>query len=258
MCVGPPRGEEERGGPVPAGGCDPGEHGIRQRWWRVRILLISDHEPTLRTLPRGLRAEGFRVETAEDAREGDRLAQAGHADVILLDLALPGGSLTTLRQWRDRGLAAYVLVLVSRSTSLADRVRSLEMGGDGYLSRPVHIEELAARLRALKRRGETPPDPVLRIRDLVINTATKTVERGGQVIPLTRREYALLRFLAVNRGKVVSRSMIRDHLYDDDDNTSNVISVYIRYLRQKIDEGFEVPLILTRWGQGYLLRGDSA
>ena len=224
----------------------------------MQILLITAHEPTLETLADGLEREGFAIETATQGREADRKAQTAEPDVILLDLALPGGSLSLLQNWRDRGMTAHILVLVGRTTSLEDRVRSLDLGADGYLTKPVHIQELAARLRALKRRDQLPADPVVRVRDMVINTATKTVERGGQVIPLTRREFALLRFLALNRGRVVSRAMIRDHLYEAEENNSNVISVYIRYLRQKIDEGFETPLILTRWGQGYLLRGDAS
>jgi len=115
-----------------------------------------------------------------------------------------------------------------------------------------------ARLRALIRRGHEVKDPVLRVHDLEIDTATRTVKRGGQAIHLTPREYALLQFLAFHRGRVVSRTMIWEHLYDEhDESTSNVVDVYIRYLRNKIDKGFESPLILTRWGEGYLLRGDD-
>ena len=115
-----------------------------------------------------------------------------------------------------------------------------------------------ARMRALIRRGHQVKDPILRVHDLEIDTAARTVKRGGQSIHLTPREYALLQFLAFHRGKVVSRSMIWEHLYDEhDENTSNVVDVYIRYLRTKIDKGFDPPLILTRWGEGYMLRGED-
>jgi DNA-binding response OmpR family regulator len=113
-------------------------------------------------------------------------------------------------------------------------------------------------MRALVRRSHQVKDPVLRIEDLEIDTSAKTVKRSGQTIHLTPREFALLQFLAFHRGKVVTRTMIWEHLYDEyDENTSNVVDVYIRYLRTKVDKGFERPLILTRWGEGYLLRGES-
>src|SRR5207245_11496187 len=125
--------------------------------------------------------------------------------------------------------------------------------------KPFELEELLARLRSLIRREHNIKDPVLRIHDLEIDTAARTVKRGGQPISLTPREYGLLEFLAFHRGKVASRSMIWEHLYDEqDENTSNVVDVYIRYLRTKIDKGFMPPLILTRWGEGYMLRGEES
>jgi DNA-binding response OmpR family regulator len=221
----------------------------------VRILLLTGHEPTRQALAHGLQREGFTVVTATTPKDADSDLRGADPAAVLLDLAVPG-SLALLGRWRDRGPTAYLLALVGRTTRLDDRVRSLEIGADGYLTKPVQVPDLVARLRALERRGRTPTDPVLRIRDLVINTATRTVERGGNTIPLTRREYALLRFLVMNRGRIVSQATIRDSLYRDDDR-SNVITVYIHYLRQKIDKGFDTPLIETRWGQGYLMRGDA-
>ncbi|HEV3238738.1 MAG TPA: response regulator transcription factor, partial [Gemmataceae bacterium] len=142
---------------------------------------------------------------------------------------------------------------------LEDRVRGLDIGADDYLTKPFELEELLARLRALIRRTHQAKDPVLRILDLEIDTAARTVKRAGQTIHLTPREYALLQFLAYHRGKVVSRTMIWEHLYDEyDENTSNVVDVYIRYLRNKIDKGFDPPLIITRWGEGYQLRTEEA
>jgi DNA-binding response OmpR family regulator len=227
--------------------------------WPVRVLLIEDHKPMLRAIKQGLEEEGFAVDTAMDGEEGNFKAQSANYDIIILDLMLPKiDGLTLLQKWRRNGMTAHVLVLTARGT-IEDKVKGLDLGADDYLTKPFQWEELLARLRALIRRTHQVKDPVLRIHDLEIDTASRTVKRAGQAIHLTPREYALLQFLAFHRGKVVTRSMIWEHLYDEhDENTSNVVDVYIRYLRTKIDKGFEPPLILTRWGEGYMMRGDSA
>ena len=224
----------------------------------MRVLLIEDHKPMVRALKRGLEEEGFAVDTAEDGEEGDYKARTANYDVIILDLMLPKkDGLSLLKDWRRSGMSTHVLCLTARDT-LEDKVNGLDIGADDYLTKPFQLEELMARMRALIRRGHQVKDPILRVRDLEIDTAARTVKRGGQSIHLTPREYALLQFLAFHRGKVVSRSMIWEHLYDEhDENTSNVVDVYIRYLRTKIDKGFDPPLILTRWGEGYMLRGEE-
>jgi DNA-binding response OmpR family regulator len=225
----------------------------------VRVLLVEDHKPLVRALRQGLEEEGLAVDVALDGEEADFKARTSQYDAIVLDIMLPKkDGLTLLKEWRQAGLKAHVLMLTARG-GLDDKVRGLDTGADDYLTKPFELEELLARLRALIRRGHQVKDPVIRVHDLEIDTATRTVKRGGQAIHLTPREYALLQFLAFHRGRVVTRTMIWEHLYDEqDESTSNVVDVYIRYLRNKIDKGFEPPLILTRWGEGYLLRGDEA
>jgi DNA-binding response OmpR family regulator len=224
----------------------------------MRILLVEDHRPLVRALRQGLEEDGFAVDVAYDGEEADFKARASAYDVVILDLMLPKrDGLSLLREWRRRGLATHVLVLTGRDAT-EDKVKGLDAGADDYLAKPFRIEELLARLRALIRRAHHAKDPVLRVRDLEIDTAARTVRRGGRPIRLTPREYALLHFLALHRGEVVSRSMIWEHLYDEhDENTSNVVDVYIRYLRNKIDKEFHPPLILTRYGEGYQLRGEE-
>ena len=225
----------------------------------MRVLLVEDHKPLVRALRQGLEEEGLAVDVALDGEEADFKARTSQYDAIVLDIMLPKkDGLTLLKEWRQAGLKAHVLMLTARGT-LDDKVRGLDTGADDYLTKPFDLEELLARLRALIRRGHEVKDPVIRVHDLEIDTASRTVRRGGQDIHLTPREYALLQFLAFHRGRVVTRTMIWEHLYDEqDESTSNVVDVYIRYLRNKIDKGFEPPLILTRWGEGYMLRGEDA
>ncbi len=224
----------------------------------MRVLLIEDHRPLARALKQGLEEEGFAVDAAYDGEEGGYKAETAEYDVIILDLMLPKvDGLTLLQRWRRAGVQTHVLLLTAKG-SIEDKVRGLDLGADDYLTKPFELGELLARLRALIRRGHQMKDPVVRVHDLEIDTATRSVKRAGQAVHLTPREYALLEFLAFHRGRVVTRSMIWEHLYDEqDENTSNVVDVYIRYLRNKIDKGHEPPLILTKWGEGYLLRGED-
>ncbi len=224
----------------------------------MRVLLVEDYKPLVRALRQGLEEEGFAVDVAYDGEEGDFKANSSEYDAIVLDIMLPKeDGISLLQRWRRKGMQTHVLMLTARG-SLEDKVRGLDVGADDYLTKPFELEELLARLRALIRRGHQAKDPVLRIHDLEIDTAARMVKRAGQAIHLTPREYSLLHFLAYHHGKVVSRAMIWEHLYDEhDENTSNVVDVYIRYLRNKIDKGFDPPLIMTRWGEGYQLRGDE-
>ncbi len=224
----------------------------------MRVLLIEDHKLFARTLKQGLEEEGLRVDLA-DGEDAHLRGHSAEYDVILLDVMLPKqDGLTLLQRWRRAGVKTHVLVL-SASSTIEDKVKSLDSGADDYLTKPFEFEELLARLRALARRGHAVPDPVIRVLDLEIHTSARVVKRAGKAIHLTPREYALLEYLACHRGQVVTRSMIWESLYDENEEmTSNVVAVYIRYLRRKLDDGFETPLILTRSGQGYLLRGEDA
>jgi DNA-binding response OmpR family regulator len=220
-------------------------------------LLIEAHKPLVRAVKRGLEEAGFAVDSALDGADGDSKARNVCYDAIILDASLPQvDGLSLLKALRRDGFGTPVVLLSARGT-IEDKVHGLDCGADDYLTKPFHLEELTARLRAVTRRDRERAN-VLRIHDLEIDCSHRTVRRGNTAIPLTRREYELLKLLAAHRGEVVTRSMIWEQLYDAHDaNSSNVVDVYIRYLRLKIDKGFAVPLILTRWGQGYMLRGDD-
>jgi DNA-binding response OmpR family regulator len=224
----------------------------------VRVLLVEDHKPLVRSLRQGLEEEGYAVDTAYDGEEADFKGTSAPYDVVVLDIMLPKmDGLTLLQKWRKSGVKSHVLMLTARD-QVEDKVKGLDAGADDYLTKPFELEEFLARVRALVRRGHQVKDPVLKVFDLEIDTAARTVKRNGQPIHLTPREYGLLEFLAFHRGRVVTRTMIWEHLYDEhDESTSNVVDVYIRYLRNKIDKGFDPPLILTRWGEGYMLRAED-
>ncbi|MFL5330177.1 MAG: response regulator transcription factor [Gemmataceae bacterium] len=224
----------------------------------MRVLVVEDNKTLARALRQGLEEEGYAVDCAYDGEEAEFKARGTDYDVIILDLMLPKiDGLTLLQRWRAGSRPFSVLILTARD-SLDEKVKGLDLGADDYLTKPFELDELLARVRAMVRRKHAVKDPILRAHDLEIDTAARTVRRGGKVIYLTPREYGLLEFLAFHRGKVVTRSMIWEHLYDEhDESTSNVVDVYIRYLRNKIDKGFERSLILTRWGEGYMLRGED-
>ena len=225
----------------------------------MRLLLVEHEQPRSTHLRRQLRQRGFHVDVACDGVTGDVKVRSTDYQVILLNRQLPhGDALALLKSWRRAGITANVVVLTPRRT-IADEVRCLDMGADDYLTIPFEPEELFARLRALARRHRRVHDDLIRVADLQIDTAGRVVKRCGAAINLTRREYALLEFLARHRGQIVSRAMIWDSLYDAHDaNTSNVVDVYVRYLRKKIDRDREEPLIVTYYGRGYMLRDDKA
>jgi DNA-binding response OmpR family regulator len=228
----------------------------------LRVLLIASRRPDAPTLVRGLQAGGAVVAVARSLSQGDAAAFTGGADAVALDLAgREAEALALLGRWRRNGLRAPVLLLTEGDDD-ANGVRGLDLGADTFLSRPVTPRLLLAHLRALVRTATGRTAAVLRAHDLEIDTAARTVKRAGRLLALTRREYDLLRVLVKHRGQVVSRSVIRSAVWGagDDDGRgqmSNVIEVCIRSLRGKLDRDFAKPLILTRWGQGYLFREDD-
>lgn len=224
----------------------------------MRLLVIEDYDPLRRAICQGLRQAGYAVDVAADGAEGRWLATSGDYDVVVLDLMLPGvDGLEILRELRELRSSTHVLVLTAKDT-LEDRVRGLDLGADDYLVKPFAFEELLARIRALVRRRYGAKDPELQIGELRIDTRRREVRLAGESVELTAREYALLEFLALRTGEVVSREEIWEHVYDFHSSArSNVVDVYIGYLRKKLESGSASRLIHTRRGQGYLLAEDG-
>lgn len=221
---------------------------------RVRVLVIEDYRPVRLSVSQGLREAGFAVDEAADGEEGLWLAQSNPYDVIVLDLMLPVvDGLTILTRLRRSGSNAAILILTARD-GLEDRIEGLDRGADDYLVKPFAFAELLARVRALVRRRYQVADPLVRVGDLEIDTARRTVSRAGRPIELSAREYVLLEYLAARAGQVVTRTEIWEHVYDfRSEAHSNVVDVYIGYLRRKIERPGLSRLIHTRRGHGYLL-----
>ena len=222
----------------------------------MKLLLVEDSKHLQRALATGLRKAGYALDVTGDGAEGLWLAESGDYDVILLDLMLPAmDGLSLLQQLRRQGRETHVLVLTAKDT-VDDRVRGLQMGADDYLVKPFAFEELLARIQALCRRHYGQKSPLLVIRELEIDLANKSVKRAGEPVRLKPREYALLEYLALRRGEVVSRREIEDHIYDSHvDPMSNVVDSAVCTLRKKIALPDSPPLIHTRHGVGYVLEG---
>ncbi len=215
----------------------------------MRILIVEDEPRLLRNLAKALREEDYAVDTSETGDDGLYKAENFEYDAIVLDVMLPGIDgweiLARLRKTRR----TPVLMLTARDAT-QDRVRGLDNGADDYLIKPFDLQELLARLRALIRRAAGQPRPELTVRDVIIDTRSRTVTRSRQDIPLTAREYAILEYLALHRGSVVSRSALYEHLFDETDDTlSNLVDVHIFSIRKKLG----ADLVATRRGQGYCI-----
>jgi two-component system copper resistance phosphate regulon response regulator CusR len=221
----------------------------------MRLLIVEDDRKLAEFLARGLRAERFAVDVAGDGLEGQSYLDVYQYDLLILDLMLPnlsGGEL--LRGVRRRPSTLPVLVLTARDAT-DDKVRHFEAGADDYLTKPFDFAELLVRVKALLRRTPVERTDVLRIADLELNRLTQQVHRAGHRIELTGKEYAVLEYLMSSAGRVFSRTMILEHVWDQSfEGVTNIVDVYVRYLRRKIDVPFPVELIHTVRGVGYCIR----
>ena len=224
----------------------------------MRILLVEDEKDLAMIVKQGLEEEGYVVEVAHDGEEGLYMAENYSVDVVILDIMLPKlDGLSVLTSMRKKGINTPVLMLTARD-ALIDKIKGLDTGADDYLTKPFVFGELLARVRSMIRRKTTVKEAVIRIADLEVDTASHEVKRGGAAISLSAKEYALLEYLAYKKNTVVSRSDIIEHIYhEDSDMDSNVVDVYINYLRNKVDKGFDRKLIQTVRGAGYILKEEE-
>ena len=226
----------------------------------MRVLIVEDERKISAYVKRGLEESGYAVDAAYTGQEALDWAEAAPYDVIVLDILLPElDGLTVCRELRRQKNRTPVLMLTARD-SIDDRVAGLDAGADDYLVKPFAIKELLARLRALSRRaGEMPKSTIMEFADLTLDTSTRQVKRGGHAIELASKEYAVLECLMREPERVLTRTMIAEHVWNYDTfNQSNIVDVYIRNLRRKIDDAFDVKLIRTVRGAGYRLSLDEA
>ena len=223
----------------------------------VRLLVVEDDVRLSEVLIRGLREEGYAVDTARDGHSALAQLSSNTYDAVILDVLMPGpNGFEVCRQMREAKVSTPVLMLTARD-AVEDRIQGLDCGADDYLVKPFAFNELLARIRALLRRPPVVTSPVIRIADLTIDTASHRVMRGDDEIALTSKEYALLEYLARNSNRVISRGEIAEHVWDEHyDPFSNVIDVYVNRLRRKIDDG-DAQRIVTRRNEGYLLRDEE-
>lgn len=223
----------------------------------MRVLIVEDEEKVSRFIVRGMTAESFAVDAAADGRTALEFASTYDYDLIILDLMLPGLSGTeVLRNIRRTNHRVPILMLTAKD-AVSDKVEHLEAGADDYLTKPFAFAELMARVKALLRRGSLERSSVLRVADLELDRLNQQIRRAHRRIELTAKEYALLEYLMANAGRVLSRTMIIDHVWDQSfDGATNIVDVYVRHLRNKIDAGNDRKLIRTVRGMGYLI-GDE-
>jgi len=223
----------------------------------MRILVVEDEPGVAHFIRQGLTEAGHAVDVARDGQEGLDYALAAEYDVMVMDIMLPRmNGLDLLREVRRRGIKTPVLLLTARD-AIDDRVKGLDAGADDYLVKPFAFPELLARIRALLRRPPLQTDSVLKVGDLEMDVAERKVSRGGKPIELTPREFSLLEFLMRHPNQVLTRTQIAEHVWNFDFySDSNVVDVYIGYLRRKIDRGFAYPLIHTVRGVGYSLKAE--
>ena len=225
----------------------------------MRILLVEDEKKVADIIDRGLKAERYAVDVCHDGQQGWDTANAYDYDLIILDLMLPGLSGTEiLERVRRKNSQVPILILTARD-SMDDKVGNFERGADDYLTKPFAFAELLVRVKALLRRGPVNRSSVLRVADLEIDRLSQKVRRAGKKIELTAKEYALLEYLATNPGRVFSRTMIIEHVWDQSfQGLTNIVDVYVRHLREKIDDPYTHKLLRTVRGVGYSLSDEVA
>lgn len=224
----------------------------------MRILLAEDERDLNHIIAKRLTAEGYSVDCCFDGQEAIDILSYTDYDALILDVMMPrADGYVVLRALRDKGKKTPVLFLTARD-AVADRVKGLDSGANDYLVKPFSFEELFARLRAMTRTSFGTTENVLRVDDLTLDRASQTVRRGNREIALSAKEYALLEYLMLNSGVVLSREKIEDHIWNFDyEGGTNVVDVYISYLRKKIDEGEKTKLIHTVRARGYMLRKEE-
>jgi two-component system, OmpR family, copper resistance phosphate regulon response regulator CusR len=221
----------------------------------MRILVVEDEQKIAKFIKRGLKEEGYAADIASDGENGHFLSGTNEYDLIVLDLMLPGmDGLTLCKKLRKEGNHTPILMLTAKDT-VKDKVEGLDSGADDYLPKPFAFEEFLARVRALLRKTDSKVPTQLKVGDLSIDLLTHQVSRADKEISLTVKEFALLEYLMRNVDSIVTRTMISEHVWDINfDTFTNVIDVYINYLRNKVDNGFDHKLIHTIRGKGYMLK----
>jgi DNA-binding response OmpR family regulator len=225
----------------------------------MRILIVEDDPNIADVIRRGLVAQHYSVDVAGDGRRGEELALVNDYDLIILDILLPfKDGRDVCQSLRTKEIATPILMLTALG-EVEDKIHGLDIGADDYMTKPFHFGELLARVRSLSRRQTDQKTTEIQIADLVLDTARRTVVRNNMPITLTAKEFALLEYLAINSGKVLTREKISEHVWDMNfDPQSNIIDSFIRFLRQKIDKDFNPPLIHTVRGVGYRLSVEKA
>jgi DNA-binding response OmpR family regulator len=224
----------------------------------MRILVVEDDKKVAAFVRKGLAEEHYVVDVCHDGTEGAAWALHDEYDAIILDLLLPKqDGLAVCKELRSKGVTTPIIMLTAKD-ALEDKIQGLDVGADDYLTKPFSFGELLARLRALFRRSQLRGDPHLRLGDLELDPASRNVTRAGRKVTLTAKEYALLEFLLRNKGRVLSETRILEHVWDmSHDPGTNVVSVYVYHLRNKIDRGFERKLLHTVRGAGFVLSDET-
>ncbi|HZT96810.1 MAG TPA: response regulator transcription factor [Chloroflexota bacterium] len=224
----------------------------------MRVLIVEDDVKINATLKQALEEERYAVDVAHDGEQGEEMAFVNEYDVIVLDLMLPKRhGVDVIKELREHSVKTPILILTARD-GVAARVEGLNIGADDYVVKPFHVDEVIARVRALVRRGSEVKSTRLQVADVSLDVASHTVKRGSEQVNLTQTEYAILEYMMHHPNKVVSRAELMEHVWDDSyEGFSNIVDVYMRRLRAKLDEGKDLRLVETVRGAGYRLRGQD-